>query len=324
MKGLYQNIGVIFGLIGICIIAYAMSPKFASPTNLLNLLFQASVFATLAMGEALVIFTAGIDLSVASVMALSSTLGIGGIVWHDWNLYLGILVSLLTATGLGAINGIGIAKIGIHPLIMTLIMMAGARGGVMLYTGGADIIGVPDAILAITNEGIGPVRYAVIIVLSLYLIFHFFLSSTKKGRHIYAVGGNEEASYFSGINIGRTKLLAYSVSGFFAGIAGILITSKLYIVSPRAGYGDELTIIAAVVIGGVSLTGGTGNAFGVLLGVLILSVVDNMCDLRGVPPAYVDTIKALAIFVAASIDGIRRKGISFRKHKGLLRANFLR
>lgn len=312
---LYQkSIGRYMGSLGLflvilifCAVLSVLSPVFLTTTNIVNLLIQSTILAALAIGVTFVIMTGGIDLSVGAVMAVSSAVGLGLIVDHGAPVIVGVLVTLLIGVLFGLFNGVVVTRFHIPPLIVTLASMGIARGLILIYTNGANITPVPDSYVFLANGQILGIPVLLIIVGLLAVVAHIILYHTVFGRSVYASGGNELAARLAGIRTKRIITMTYVLSGLMAAIAGILLTARLESAGPTAGTGIELTVIAAVVIGGTSLFGGQGNILGTLLGVLLISLVSNAVNLLGVPPAWDQLVKGVVILIAALLDVYRRK-----------------
>ena len=282
-----------------------ISPSFFSVDNLLNILRQTSVNAVIAVGMTFVILTSGIDLSVGSVLALTGALA-ATLVGMDLNLMVVVTVTLAAGALLGCLSGLIIAKGKVQPFIATLATMTLLRGVTMVYTDGRPISTfgseVSDAFSTIgTGYYLGipaPVYWmALVFVAAWYVLNH-----TRLGRYIYALGGNESATRLSGINVDRIKLAVYAISGALSALAALIVTSRLASAQPTAGTSYELDAIAAVVLGGTSLTGGKGRITGTLVGVLIIGILNNALNLLNVSSYYQLIAKALVILLAVLVD----------------------
>ena len=264
--------GALFALIILVVFLSLTSPVFLSTDNVSNIGRQAGVNALLSVGMLLAILTAGIDLSVGSILALSMcTLAVMAIEWHI-NPYLSMLACLAVGAGVGLTNGLLLTRLHLpHPFIATLGTMNVARGLALIITGASPISGFDRAgapqVLWLGSGSIGPIPVVVILVLVVYVIFHVLLSNTALGRHIYAVGGNTSAARLSGINVDRTLLIVYTLTGLMAGVAALVLAGRTNSGYPTAGAGYELDAIAAVIIGGASFAGGVGTVWGTLIGV---------------------------------------------------------
>jgi ribose transport system permease protein len=299
--------GPLWGLIILCVVMTILSPYFLTFNNLFNVGTQIAVIAILALGQTFVIVSGGIDLSVGSV------LGLAGIVF-GWASVVANLPLAALALGIGAgalaglTNGLLITLGNLPPFIATLAMLSAARGLALVISGGVPLNPIPGAILSLgSGDLFGFVPLPVVLMLVMWALTIGILRSTYAGRCMYAIGGNEEASRLSGINVSRQKLIVYTLSGLFAGIAGILITARLASADPQAGFTYELDAIAAVVIGGASLSGGVGNASGTLIGALILGVLRNGLNLLNVSAFWQQVIIGAVIALAVMTDTLRRR-----------------
>jgi ribose transport system permease protein len=297
------KIGPFIGLIVITIILGVLSDTFFTLSNIFNLLRQVSVNALIAFGMTFVILTAGIDLSVGSLLALGSALT-AGLLASGMDPMLAVLIGLVIGLALGAVNGLIITKGKVAPFIATLATMTIFRGATLVYTDGKPITGLSDS-FAFEMIGKGyffGVPFPAIIMLVVFIILFFVLRNTVFGRQVYAVGGNEEAATLSGIKADRVKIWVYSITGMLSVLAGIIITSRLNSAQPTAGTMYELDAIAAVVIGGTSLAGGRGRIVGTLIGALIIGVIDNGLNLLNVSSFYQQIVKGGVILLAVMLD----------------------
>lgn len=302
-----QNTGLLgVLLLGVVIMSFA-SPVFMTRINLENLLFAATVVAVVAIGQSFVILIAGIDLSAGAVLALASVLSVGLVGFYDLPVGLAAVVALGSGLLIGIVNGLSVTWLRIPPLIATLAMMSIARGIAFLFSGGRTITPVPDIYVDIQQSRLLGIPVVILGTLVLALIAHLVLSRTRFGREVYATGGNAVAARLAGIDTRAVTIAAYAISGFAAALGGIMITARLESGAATAGFGMELTVISAVVIGGVSLFGGEGRIFGVMLGVLLLAFVQNTVNLLNVPPNYDYIVSGLVIAAAAALDVSRRR-----------------
>ncbi|GAC1358482.1 MAG: ABC transporter permease [Herpetosiphon sp.] len=305
--------GALFGLAILVIFLSISSPSFLTVGNLSNVAKQATVNALLAIGLLLAIITSGIDLSVGSVLAVSmSALAVVTIKW-GMNQYLGIVVGLLCGLGFGAINGLLLTKLRLpHPFIATLGTLNIARGVALVITGAAPISGferVGANVIPLLGAGsLGPIPLAFLIVVVVYVMFHIILQRTVFGRHIYAVGGNVVSARLSGVNVNRTLLLVYSLSGLMAGLAGLLLAGRTNSGYPTAAVGAELDAISAVIIGGASFFGGVGTVWGTAIGVILISVLRNGLVLLRVPIEWQTAAIGMVIILAVYVDVLRQRG----------------
>ncbi len=300
---LFQKIAPFIGLILIIVIITAINPSFLSMSNILNVLRQVSINALIAFGMTFVILTGGIDLSVGSILALTGAVT-AGMMASGVDPILAMLLGLFLGAVLGAINGVIIAKGKVAPFIATLATMTIYRGLTLVYTEGRPISGLGDS-MAFQMLGKGyflGIPIPVVTMLISFGILYFILKKTKFGRRVYAVGGNEEASVLSGINADRIKIYVYSLVGALAALASLILTSRLNSAQPTAGQMFELDAIAAVVLGGTSLTGGRGWIVGTLIGALIIGVLNNGLNLIGVSSFFQQVVKGAVILLAVLLD----------------------
>jgi ribose transport system permease protein len=299
-----------FGLLIVILIGVAVmsqvSPVFFTAINFTNVLYVASLVAVVAIGEMFVLLVGGVDLSVGSVVAISSVFSVGFVTNSGLPTWLAILLSLLTGAGFGFINGFITAKLHISSLIVTLGTMSIASGIAYIYTGGSNLAPIPPLLAAMGNASIGTFPIVILFALLIAIVAHIVLSRTRFGRSVYAVGGNPVAARFSGIRSDRIMILAFMLSGILASIGGLMITVRLGAGSASSGTGIELTVIAAVVIGGTSLFGGEGKVSGTLLGVLLLGLVQNCINLLSVPANIDLVVSGIVIVLAAGVDVYRR------------------
>ena len=294
-----------------------MSDRFLTLINARNILLQISVNLCISIGMTLVILTGGIDLSVGAVLAFAGAFAAGllknGITLAHFGVAVqftpfgAIVAGILAGMVLGAINGIAITKFRLPPFVSTLGMLSIARGLTLLWTGGFPVtdLGATFGFMG-TGFWLG-VPMAVWISIVLVAIFYVVSQHTTLGRYIYAVGGSEKASAFSGINVNSVKFWVYALAGALAGVGGLIETARLDAADPKAGLGFELDSIAAVVIGGTSLSGGRGSIFGTVLGCLIIGVLNNGLFLLDVSPFWQQIVKGAVILAAVALDKMGTK-----------------
>lgn len=298
----FQNASSFFILLLVVIILSVSSDKFFTVSNLSNVALQSSLVAIITIGMTMVMLTAGIDLSVGSIAALSGTICAGLMARNDLSITLSILIGVSVGVTAGLING-AITVFGkIPPFVTTLAMLGIARGLTLVYTEGRPISGFERAFTNLGTETIGPIPIPVFIWLVLLLIVFLVLRYTRFGLYIYAIGGNEETARLAGIRIRLIKILVYAISGGFASISGILLTARLWSAQPQMAVGIELDAIAAAVLGGVSLFGGVGNVIGASVGALIIGVLGNGLNLLRIPSYLQQVIKGIVFILAASLD----------------------
>ena len=309
-----------YGILGVVVIMmvflHLMQPEyFLSVQNLTNILKQIALNAMLAMGMFLVILTAGIDLSVGSVLALAMmSLTLADAAGWPWPIV--ILIGPLVGVAAGAVNGLGLTLLRLpHPFIMTLGTLNVARGLTNLISGGRPISGLEPQVRFLGAGQIplpglgdfGAIPISAIVILVVYAGIALFLNKTSTGRHIYAVGGNPQAARVSGISVDRILVLVYTMCGFFAGLAALMLAGRTDSGFPNAGLGAELDAIAAVIIGGASFFGGRGTVLGVFAGVLIMGLLRNGLNLMNVSVFWQQLLIGLIIILAVYIDVLRRR-----------------
>jgi ribose/xylose/arabinose/galactoside ABC-type transport system permease subunit len=302
-----QDVGALVALILLCVVFAILTSRFATSENLTNVLRQVSINAIIGAGMTFVIITAGIDLSVGSLLSLGCVLVAGFLTKNHMPLLLAVLATLAAVSLVGLFTGVAVAKQGLQPFIVTLAVFASARGLAQVYTNGQVIPVENNDFLALGNNYIGPVPVPVVLAAVVLLIAHIVLSRMKFGRYVYAIGGNEEAARISGIPVARVKISVYVISAFVSAIAGIVTASRLLSGDPQAGVGTELDVIAAVVIGGTSLFGGVGRISGTIIGTLIIGVISNGLTILNVQSFWQDVVKGLVIYLAMTIDTQLRK-----------------
>ncbi|MFF1285529.1 substrate-binding domain-containing protein [Streptomyces sp. NPDC058299] len=306
LRRLLLDNGALTALIVLVIALSALSGDFLTTDNLLNIGVQAAVTAILAFGVTFVIVSAGIDLSVGSVAALSATVLAWSATQHGVPVVLAVVLAVATGVAAGLVNGFLIAYGKLPPFIATLAMLSVGRGLALVISQGSPIP-FPGSVshLGDTLGGWLPVPVLVMVVMG--LIAALVLGRTYIGRSMYAIGGNEEAARLSGLRVRRQKLAIYALSGVFAAVAGVVLASRLSSAQPQAADGYELDAIAAVVIGGASLAGGTGKASGTLIGALILAVLRNGLNLLSVSAFWQQVVIGVVIALAVLLDTLRRK-----------------
>jgi D-allose transport system permease protein len=280
-----------------------LSPQyFLTTSNLTQVVLQSSITILIGMGEFFTILIAGIDLSVGSIMALTGMVAakmmVAGMPVPLAILLGGIVVGAL----LGAFNGFLVNKTGLHPFIVTLGTLSIYRGITLIISDAKPVFGLPQSFKSGIAGWIGPVPIPVIIALIVALVFIFITNKTKLGRNIYALGGNSQAAWFSGINIKLHTLIVFIISGIAAGIAGVVMTARLGAAEPLAGTGYETFAIASAIIGGTSFFGGKGKIMGVVMGGLIIGVINNGLNILSVPTYYQQIVMGSLIILAVALD----------------------
>jgi ribose transport system permease protein len=300
--------GALGGLVLMVIVLTILSADFLTVDNVLNIGTQAAVIAILAYGQTFVVVAGGIDLSVGSVLGLAGVIlgwliASAGVAWP-----LAVLLALAVGLLAGIVNGLLVTFGRLPAFIATLAMLSAARGLALVISGGIPVSGLPSTLRTFgSGDLFNIVPYPFLVMLVMFVITAFILQRTYAGRCMYAIGGNEEAARLSGINVTRQKLVIYGLSGAFAGVAGVLSAARLASAQPQAGTGFELDAIAAVVIGGASLTGGVGTATGTLIGALILGVLRNGLNLLAVSSFWQQVVIGVVIVLAVLTDTLRRR-----------------
>jgi ribose transport system permease protein len=303
----------------LCVVLCLTTDRFFTAANGLNVLRQISVNICIATGMTLVILTTGIDLSVGSVLALCGAIAAGlitrGLSFPSLDLFVGftmtgaVLAALLSGGLIGIFNGWMVTRFRVPPFVTTLAMLTIARGLTMLYTGGHPISQLGSGFAWLGSGTMLGIPVPVWMALFVVLTAHVFTVHTRTGRYIYAIGGNEEAASLSGINIASVKRKVYAISGALAALGGLIVTARLDSAQPNAGTGYELDAIAAVVIGGTSLSGGRGSVAGTVMGAVIIGVLNNGLVLLNVSPFWQQVVKGSVILLAVIVDrmGSQRK-----------------
>ncbi|MBE9472184.1 MAG: ribose ABC transporter permease [Chloroflexi bacterium] len=297
-----RRFSVFIILLTICLIFALTSSNFLTASNLLNVALQTSIIAIVAIGMTFTILTAGIDLSVGSLMALSGALAAGLAVRQGLGTYGGIGLALLAGMVLGVVNGLLIIKGGMPPFVATLATMAVGRGLTLVYTQGRPIAGIEKDFIFWGTGRLLSIPVPVILMAILTLIAFVVLRHTRFGLYVYATGGNEETTRLAGVSPNWIKLAVYAISGFTAALGGVLLTARLWSAQPNAAVGWELDAIAAPVLGGVSLFGGAGSIGGTLVGAFIIGVLSNGLNLLGIPSYYQQIIKGVVFILAVMLD----------------------
>ncbi|GMA97856.1 ABC transporter permease [Pelosinus sp. IPA-1] len=302
-----ENFGILIGFVALCVALSIISPAFLTEANILNILRQVSTNANLALGMTLVIIICGIDLSVGSIVALSGTVTGGLIAFSGVPISIAVLIGILVGTLAGAFNGVVVAYTGIPSFIVTLAMLNIARGAAYVYTGGQPIRVMNEGFNVIGAGYLGPIPLPVIYSFIFLIITFIILNKTKLGRHIYAVGGNKEAARFTGIKIKKVEIFVYTFSGFLAAFSGVVLAARMFSGQPTVGNGFELDAIAAVVLGGTSMTGGIGKIGGTLIGVLVIGVLNNGLNLLNINSFWQLIIKGIVILAAVYVDMMKKR-----------------
>lgn len=293
--------GIFLALVVLCVIFSVANPRFMSVANLMNILQQVAVIAIAAFGMTWVILLGEIDLSVGSIIAVAGMVG-AQVIGLGWGFGPALMLTLVAGVMMGGLNGVLTAKLLLPSFIVTVATMSIYRGMVSLPTNGAPAMIMDETWTAIGAKSFIGVPIIIWIVIALFLANHILLSRTTFGRKTYLTGGNREAALYSGIKVDRMKILIFMISGLMASISGILLSSRLYSAQTNAGMSYELDAIAAAVLGGTSLSGGTGTMIGTLIGALIIGALNNGMNMLSVPYFYQLIVKGLVILIAVWLD----------------------
>ncbi len=303
LPSLQEGAGLVVMYIIIVVAMSFLSPYFLSTRNFLNLLLASSTIGMIAIFTTMLMVGGGLDLSVGSTVAL-----VGVVMSHSqyalgtWG---GVVAGLATGLGVGLLNGLIVTQVGINPLITTLGMLSVARGLAFVFSGGLSEPMLDPLFGQLGRGFIAGVPVPVIVLVILFIGAFIVMRYTTYGRAMYAIGGNATASHLSGLPVKRYQLIAYALSGLSAGVAGIFLTSQLAAGAPQAAFGLELSVIAAVVLGGTSLAGGKGGLFGTLIGVLILGTLNNGMVLLSLSSYYQQIAQGLVLLLAVGLDQLR-------------------
>ena len=296
-----QDFGALIALVLLVVVIGVISPEFRTLSNFLSLLRQSSINGFIAFGMTCVILTGGIDLSVGSVLALSTAL-CAGFITNGVPVGLAMVLALIIGTALGAVSGLLVTKGRLQPFIATLITMTVYRGATMIFMDGKPISNLGDSFtLKVVGKGnFYHIPIPAITFVVMFLIFMFVLEKTTFGRRVYATGSNEQSAKLAGINVNRTKLITYAISGCMSALSGLILLSRLSSAQPTLGSGYELDAIAAVALGGMN--GGRGRVWGTFVGILIIAVLNNGLNILGVSSYYQDVVKGIVILIAVLSD----------------------
>lgn len=281
--------------------------RFLHPNNLITVLRQISMLGIASIGMTFVILIAGIDLSIGSIVTIVNIVCAYMMVNINMSIWLAILLSLCLSTLIGLLNGFMVSSIGIPALIATFATQTIVEGTSFLISGGTPIFGYDEGFKVIGQGYVGPIPVPVIIMISCFALGSFILNKTYFGRYFYAVGGNEDASRLSGIRVRHVKYLVYALSGFFAGLAGIVLLSRTNSGQPTAGKGFEFDVITCVVLGGVSVNGGIGKFSNVIAGVMIIGMLSNGMVLMNISSYTQMIIKGIILAIAVGFDCVQKR-----------------
>ena len=303
-----EQAGLLIALVLLCIVMTVLSPVFLSAVNIKNVLRDASLVGIAGIGLVMIILLGEIDLSVGSSQAVVGIAAVGLLNYSD-SIALSLGGALVLGASIGLVNGLLVTRARINSLIATLGMMAILRGVAMVSTQAVSIQAQVDGFIEAGTGHWGPVPIPVLIMLILFLGFYYLLHHTPLGRYIYAIGGNTEAARLAGLAVDRTKIAVFVMGGVLAALSAFILASRLNSGQPNAGLGFELQVIAAVVLGGISLSGGVGTLVGAFIGILILTVLNNGLVLLNVSSFYHDIARGLVIILAVYLDSRRKQSL---------------
>lgn len=285
--------------------------SFLTGGNMVNIVRQMAINGILTIGMTIVLITGGIDLSIGSVLAVSGTVSCG-LIQNGMNMWLAILLALLIGVGFGVFNGFFVARLDIPPFIVTLASMQIARGVAYVYSNGLAIRSDNKTFNMIGNGvvsfGLFELPVPIVLLFLVIIISFLMLHKTRFGNYIFAVGGNQEAAKYSGINVVKVKFMCYVISGFLSAFVGIILAARMYSGQPNAGQGYEMDAVAAAVLGGTSFSGGSGSIIGVMFGALTIGVINNAMNLLNISFYYQNIVKGIVILAAVLLDTLKKKG----------------
>src|SRR5512137_35254 len=305
-RRLLRDYGSLLGLLLIGGVLGLLSDRFLTTSNLINVARQVSINAVVAAGMTIVIITGGIDLSVGSTIALAGCAAL--LVARLLGDVVGMTAGILVAAGVGFLNGTLVAWGRVPPFITTLATMTVVRGAALVLTNGEPIVKTEGAYLWLGQASLGPIPIPILLMVATLFGAHWFLSRTRWGTYVYAVGGNAEAARLAGISLAGIQILVYVLGGILAGLAGLVLAARLSSAQPNTGVGFELDAIAAVVLGGTSLMGGEGTIWGTVVGAFIIGVLNNGFNLMNVSPFYQLIAKGGVIVLAVLVDQAIKAG----------------
>ncbi len=307
-----QRIQKLLPFLTLVVLAIALTiatPNFLTQVNLASVARQTAVINIIALGMTLVIVTGGIDLSVGSILAIAGLFGTTALK-HGHSIPFGIATGILVGLVCGVANGLGVAVLKINPFIVTLGTMGIFRGLALVISNGLPVHEVPPGFAYLGEGNLLGIPVVVYILLACAILMHFVLENTKLGRYAFAIGSNSAAAYYAGVPIKFHLTMVYAILGLLSGLAGMIEASRLMIGQPTAGQGYELQAIAAVVIGGGSLTGGEGSVLGTLIGAFVMGLLSNGSDLLGVSPYWQQAIIGAVIIAAVGFDELRKRRLA--------------
>ncbi|WP_343348768.1 ABC transporter permease [Terrisporobacter petrolearius] len=305
----FRDYGVLIGFVVLCIAISMATPAFLSKQNVLNLLRQSSIIGIISAGMTFVIISGNFDISVGAVAALSGVI-VMRLATTGTNLFLAIIAAIVVCAIIGLVNGIMVAKINVPSLIATMAMVTIVRGILLMITGGYPITQTIPMLDLLGNGYFIGIPMPVIVFILVVIVSYIVLTQTKFGRHVYSVGGNQDASKLNGINVDNQKIKVFIINAVLAAIAGLVLTGRLGTASPVAGDSYDMDAIASVVIGGTSVSGGSGSVLKTIIGVLLMSVINNSFNLLGIDIFFQYIFKGLIILVAVGFDSYSKKKLA--------------
>jgi ribose/xylose/arabinose/galactoside ABC-type transport system permease subunit len=305
----WSRYGILFALVAMVVVFTIIEPRFLGVKNIFNVLRQVAIVGICSVGMTFVILTAGMDLSVGSVIGVSAVTG-AIMMASGLPPPLAMLAAIAIGVLSGFINALFINGFGIAPIIMTLGMMTSLRGAAYIICGGMPVYGIPEKYLFIGQGYIGPVPVPVIIMIVMFLFGYFILNKTAFGRSVYGIGGNMEASRLSGIKVKRNIYIIYMMAGAMYALAGMILLARVNSGQPKTGDGYEMDVITACVLGGISVSGGEGRIGGVVIGVLLMGVLTNGMILLNIPEFWQWVVKGGVLILAVTIDQLAKRSKS--------------
>lgn len=305
-SGMLQKLLPFLSLIGLFVFLSIASPHFLTAINLSSVVRQTAVINIMALGMTLVIVSGGIDLSVGAILAFAGTIGTMCMA-AGWGVGTGIVVGIVCGLGWGFVNGLFTTWLKIPPFIVTLGTLGIVRGLTLIISGGLPVVGLPREFSFLGEGSVGGVPFVLLVLLACAGLTYLILHSTKLGRYTYAIGSNKEAAIYAGIPVTKYTVAVYAISGMLTGVSSMIEASRLMTGQPTAGQAYELQVIAAVVIGGGSLSGGEGSVVGTLIGAFIMGLLANGSDLLGINPYLQQAIIGAVIIVAVALDEARKR-----------------
>lgn len=306
-----REYGVVIGFVLLCVAITFAAPAFASHKNILNLLRQSSIIGIIATGMTFVIISGNFDVSVGAVAALSGAITMKLITMNTAiPVFAAVLIAISVCAAVGVINGLAVAKVNIPSLIATMATVSVVKGAMLMFTGGYPITKTVPVLDKLGNGYLLGIPIPVIVFVFVVIISFIVLTKTRFGRYIYSVGGNEEASKLNGINVDSYKIKVFVINAVLAALAGIVLVGRMGTASPAAGDGYDMDAIASVVIGGTSVAGGSGSVLKTVIGVLLMSVINNSFNLLGVDMYFQYIFKGLIILIAVGADSYGKKKLA--------------